>query len=71
MTASWGLETYVLEANPSEYERAKSALIKATASKEYNRTYFTQYNAKERAKAQQSWSAHSRKMANRQAAFDA
>ncbi|MEZ5027019.1 MAG: hypothetical protein R2739_10630 [Chitinophagales bacterium] len=68
---NWYYMSSMLEADADEYELAKKQLIFALANTRYNLEPIMAYNKKEAQRIGQSWAAFNKKMAARQAAFEA
>lgn len=67
----WGYSINAMEADPSYYEQAKKEFVNALVNTKYNPAQIAQFNAREKAKEQQSWSQHNQRMGNNQRNFDA
>jgi hypothetical protein len=66
----WNANIQMLEAEPANMERAKTALINSIVNTQYNPQQIAAYNAAEQQKTNQSWSQHNAKMQQNQSNFD-
>lgn len=70
-TISWSYFCTSLEAERDHYERAKQQLVFGIANAHYNPGPIMDFNRAEAERANQSWAAFNRRMAENQAAFQA